>query len=603
MKPLAQKSLRVALALSLAMASGAAAALGLGQIELKSKLGQPLVAEIPVISSDPAELEQLQAGLPSPDTFARIGLQLPDEFVSSLQFTPGVDAAGRPVIRVTSEAPVTDPLLTFLVEVDWGQGRLVREYSALVDAPRTVSAPVQPVIEEATVGPANTIEREPAVAATDAATDVPAEGDGTPTDAQPPADANATAATPAPTPSEAIPSAPAAPAAAVARMGAEYGPVKSGDTLSRIAAQVADGAGQSLDQTMIALLRANPEAFIRGNVNLLKRGAVLQLPEGQAAGIDPAEATALVQAQTQAWRAETRRPVQQPSAAEGEGATVANRAAGSAQTASAQNAARRTADARLEIVPPGASTAKRAGTQSGIEAGGEGEMLRQELQQTKETLAARDAEVSEMKARIDELEKLQAQQQQLISMKDAELASAQKRLADSNQAEAKQPVAGEADAGPMPWLLGGLALLLAGVAGWWFSRRRGNAAATSFREAVTTPKAPSLADAFAPPAVALREAAPAPVAPAAPARREPAWHSQGSAGLRSQAASAAAPATPPAPATATVPPSGGAERLELARAYIDLGDQESARNLLSEVVVDADIAVRERAVRMLRELG
>ena len=163
-KPLAQKSLRVALALSLAMASGAAAALGLGQIELKSKLGQPLVAEIPVISSDPAELEQLQAGLPSPDTFARIGLQLPDEFVSSLQFTPGVDAAGRPVIRVTSEAPVTDPLLTFLVEVDWGQGRLVREYSALVDAPRTVSAPVQPAIQEATVGPANTIEREPVVA-------------------------------------------------------------------------------------------------------------------------------------------------------------------------------------------------------------------------------------------------------------------------------------------------------------------------------------------------------------------------------------------------------------------------------------------------------
>ena len=158
-KPLAQKSLRVALALSLALASGSAAALGLGQIELKSRLGQPLVAEIPIISTDPAELEQLRAGLPSPETFARIGLQLPDEFVSTLQFTPGVDAAGRPVIRVTSQAPVTDPLLTFLVEVDWGQGRLVREYSALVDAPRTVSAPVQPTIEEVTVGPANTIER------------------------------------------------------------------------------------------------------------------------------------------------------------------------------------------------------------------------------------------------------------------------------------------------------------------------------------------------------------------------------------------------------------------------------------------------------------
>ena len=93
------------------------------------------LAEHATLTTDPAELEQLRAGLPSPETFARIGLQLPDEFVSTLQFTPGVDAAGRPVIRVTSEAPVTDPLLTFLVEVDWGQGRLVREYSALVDAP------------------------------------------------------------------------------------------------------------------------------------------------------------------------------------------------------------------------------------------------------------------------------------------------------------------------------------------------------------------------------------------------------------------------------------------------------------------------------------
>jgi pilus assembly protein FimV len=382
-------------------------------------------------------------------------------------------------------------------------------------------------------------------------------------------------------------------------MGSQYGPVKAGDSLSRIAAEAAGGSGQSLDQTMIALLRANPEAFISGNINLLKRGAVLQLPEGEAAGIDAAEATALVQAQTQAWRAQTRRPVQQPAVAGGEGTAAATQAIASAQTASAPNTARRTADARLEIVPPGASNAKRAGTQSGIQAGGEGEMLRQELQQTKETLAARDAEVAEMKARIDELEKLQGQQQQLISMKDTELAAAQKRLADSNQAEAKQPPAGEAGMGPAPWLFGGVALVLAGLAGWWFSRRRTNATATSFRETVTAPKGPSLADAFGPPASARRDTVPARAEPVAPARSEPAWHTQGGTAARAEAGLAATVAQAPG----TTQSSDGAERLELARAYIDLGDQDSARNLLAEVLADSDAAVRDRAERMLRELG
>ena len=70
-------SLKMALAFALALASASAAALGLGQIEVKSRIGQPLLAEIPIISSDPAELEELQARLASPETFARVGLQPP----------------------------------------------------------------------------------------------------------------------------------------------------------------------------------------------------------------------------------------------------------------------------------------------------------------------------------------------------------------------------------------------------------------------------------------------------------------------------------------------------------------------------------------------
>ncbi|NUS38368.1 MAG: hypothetical protein HOQ02_05025, partial [Lysobacter sp.] len=151
------QTLRRALAIVLAVAAGPASALGLGQIQVKSHPGQPLLAEIPIVSSDPSELQGLQVQLASPETFQRIGLEPPQGDVSQLHFEPAIDAQGRPVIRITSPAPVQQPLLTFLLEVDWSGGRLVREYSALVDTPRTVAAPGQPPIEAPTVATPNTI--------------------------------------------------------------------------------------------------------------------------------------------------------------------------------------------------------------------------------------------------------------------------------------------------------------------------------------------------------------------------------------------------------------------------------------------------------------
>jgi pilus assembly protein FimV len=151
------------LGLLLVLASSPVFALGLGQIDVKSRPGEPLLAEIPIVSSDPRELEQLRARLASPDTFRRIGLQPPEGIVSDLQFSVALDARGRPVLRVTSAAPVQQPVLTFLVEVDWGQGRLVREYSALVGAPGSAAAVAQPVIQAPVAPPPSTVVREPIV--------------------------------------------------------------------------------------------------------------------------------------------------------------------------------------------------------------------------------------------------------------------------------------------------------------------------------------------------------------------------------------------------------------------------------------------------------
>ena len=106
-------------ALSALAVSLPASGLDIERIELKSGIGQPLLADIPVVSADPDDLRKLHARLASSATFARIGLERPRGVVASLQFHVVRDAGGRPVIRVTSAAPVEQDFLTFLVQVDW----------------------------------------------------------------------------------------------------------------------------------------------------------------------------------------------------------------------------------------------------------------------------------------------------------------------------------------------------------------------------------------------------------------------------------------------------------------------------------------------------
>lgn len=557
-------------ALALLLISSSALALGLGEIRVKSAPGQPLLAEIPIISTEPGELEQLRAQLASPTTFERVGLPRPTGLVGNLDFAVALDEAGRPVIRVTTQEPVTVPVLNFLVEVDWGQGRLVREYSAMVDSPGAVAAAAQPVIDAPQAAPEDAIVRpaEPPVAAVEPA---------------PPADAP-----PAPAPTTAAPAGATAavPPAPAAQAGDQL-TVARGQTLSAIARDI--GGGSSLDQTMIALLRANPEAFIGGNINRLKQGAVLRIPASdEVARLGQIEAAALVRNQIDEWR-QARRPIPQPAA------IAANTASPAAEAPS------RTAEARLEIAPPLAGAAARAGTQSGVEAGGEGDMLANEqLQQSKEDLAARESEVQELRAQVAELEKLKQQQDKLIAMKDSDLAAAQQRLAQSND-----PSQGASQGTPL-WAWIGWALLIVGALAWLISSRRQRtsppkpASSKPLFEAPVATAAPAVPEQAeeAPAPEAPREPAPAvapaiPVTPAAPVKpNSPTWHSGGE------------PAADPVARVAPLNPApAGRERLELAVAYLDLGDTVTARDLLNEVAAGNDETARQEALQLLRDLG
>jgi pilus assembly protein FimV len=600
------------LAVLLTVLAMPAFALGLGQLTVKSQRGEPLLAEIAIVSNDPGELENLQVRLASPETFARVGLEPPGGSVTGLQFSVALDPQGRPVIRVTSAAPVDESLLTFLLEVDWGQGRLVREYSALLDAPRTVSAPAQPPIDAPVAAPTNAIVREPVAqppAAAPAPQPVP-----TPEATQPATPVDAGQASEAPPPSNAIEPTPApapAPAAEtgsrarpVAATPGEYGPVKVGDTLGKIARSV-DVEGHSLDQVMLALLRANPDAFIKGNINLVKSGAVLRMPSSsELSQYNAREARAIVHEQIGQWR-EMRKPALQPTAVAADGPTEANVAADDAA------AKARTADARLEIVPPSGKDARQAGTRSGVQAGGEGNML-QELQQTKETLAARDAEVQDLKAQVAELEKLQHDQQQLIALKDNRLAEAQQALAArqaeaGTQAQQAAPPQGNAPV-VWPWAIG--ALLVVALLAWLLMRRK---PAEPRRPAFDTSRLaagiPSPVMARQPEAAA---AAPGPVD--ADVAGSPTWHAGGAPAPMATPAPAHAEQASEAdagPAPATDEDEGAADaeaapvghdRIELARAYIELGDVATARGLLQEVADGGDAAARGEAARLLREL-
>ena len=665
------RTLRIAIASALLLAAGNAWALGLGQIEVKSRRNQPLLAEIPIISTTPGELEALQARLASPETFRRVGLSPPTGAAANLQFSLGSDARGRPVIRVTTVAPVDQAVLNFLIEVDWGQGRLVREYSALVDAPRTASAPLQPAISAPVVAAPNVVQRPatqaPALPVPPQPKPVPA----TPVPApQPQAEPAPPAVAIAPLPSaqpaaDPAPSPVAAAPAPVATAPAQYGPVKRGETLSTIAGSLGLD-GFSLDQTMLALLRANPDAFLGDNINRIKRGAVLRVPgSDERSGVNADEAALVVREQMQQWR-QARRPVAQPESTEAAAAAPTDKqpsAAGTATrsveagetTAAAKptapkpaTAAPRRQQARLEIVPPSAP-GKATGTRSGTNAGGEGSMLQQQLRQKDEDIAAKAAEIGELKERVAELEKLKQQQDQLLSMKDSELAAAQQRLADARTAappppatpattaqaaqaaQAAQPAEQPQSSSPMPWLWGSLGLVVMALLAWLFVRRtpkttpkssprRGFDSSTlaASMAAPTLDDAPTVeanadVDVDTPPPAAA-EPAPATTVvdladvPGTPAPRAeaPNWHSGWVKTTPPPPAPADAPVPRFVPQEPDLPPPPQAsveQRMKLARAFLDIGDDHSAKELLRELLDGPDPAARTEAARMLRELG
>jgi len=269
-------AVRRILLLSVLLSPTAVYALGLGDIRLKSALNQPFDAEIQLVDATAEDLAALRASIASNDTFARYGLDRP-AYLSEFTFSVDRNAGGQEVLRVTSPRPVTEPFVTFLVDANWPRGRLLREYTVLLDPP--VYAPGPAVAETPVATPrATTAAPRPAPAETYA----------------PPAKA------PTPPAEYSAPRASAGPAAG-AEPGSTYR-VQANDTLWGIASDAYPGTRSDVNRAMLAIYQANPQAF-DANINVLREGSDLAIPDSSTVGaISASEAAAEVSRQYRQWR-------------------------------------------------------------------------------------------------------------------------------------------------------------------------------------------------------------------------------------------------------------------------------------------------------------
>ncbi|WP_165676342.1 FimV family protein [Metapseudomonas otitidis] len=385
------RKLVLAIAAASALSSGMAHALGLGEVTLKSALNQPLDAEIELLDVRDLSSSEVVPSLASAEEFGKAGVDR-QYFLTDLKFTPVLKPNGKSVVRVTSSKPVREPYLNFLVEVLWPNGRLLREYTLLLDPP--AYSP-----ETAAVAPA--------LAAT-----APAQK------ARPTASrASASAA-------QTLSSAPAAASSKVAG-GGDYR-TTSKDTLWDIAQR--NRASGSVHQAMLAIQDLNPDAFVGGNINRLKSGQVLRMPtEQQIASRSQSEAIAQVAAQNAAWRS---------------GGAVADTAgqrqldATKRSTAGAAPAKVESKDSlRLVSAESGKAT---VGSDKGA-ANGNAKALAEKLAVTQESLDTTRRENEELKSRMTDLQSQLDKLQRLIQLKDDQLAKMQGDL--SKKPEAAAPAA------------------------------------------------------------------------------------------------------------------------------------------------------------------
>ena len=402
------KSMKISgLMWGLLLASGVAQAAGLGKLTVQSALGQPLRAEIELLAVTKDELADITAKLASHDAFKQARIDRA-ETLSGLRFTVDQRTNGQPIIRISSASGVADPFLDLLIELNWSTGRLIREYTVLLD-PVQDAKPAEPV--------------KPAVVSES----------GRPAETRP---------MPVPAPvSEAAKPKTLPQSAPSAESPKRYGPVKAGETLSTIAGKVRP-AEVTLEQMMVGLYQTNKASFLGDNMNRLKSGQVLNVPSLNAAMANsPREANQLVKGHASEWHAYRKKLAglaEEVPVAEGKPASGAIKPKGEDKPAPAPAAPKDVL--KLSKGDPGTAPGKTD------------PKIQERLHSLEEEIAAKSRALSEAQERVAHLERTVKDMQKLLELKTQQAAQppqpATPEPATAKPAEAAIPVA--PTAAPVP---------------------------------------------------------------------------------------------------------------------------------------------------------
>lgn len=529
----------VVLASALLALSSAAGAAGLGRLNVLSDLGQPLRAEIDVVAVEKGELESLGARLASIETYVQNNLPYPSPSMG-LSLSLEMRQSGQPYIVATTAQPINEPFVDILVELTWNGGRILRGYTALIDPPTFANDAGEPSAAQgevaAQIAPAPVAAAEPQVETQLGSELTQPDPSSEPVAGMPEPMPEPTAAMPsepaAPepvseAPAEPVPAQDAAPAPTTTQSATDSHQVKRGDTLSAIAREFVS-EDVSLDQMLVLLVRANPDAFVDGNMHRLKAGKVLQIPGGaDAAAIDQAEARKVVRLQTADFNAYREKVAVAAAAAAGTAAP--GQSASGSISPMVQDAAPASPEQPKEVVKlSGGESAAAAGTPGATRALEEELAAREKtIREQNERVAMLEKQVKDMQALLEIRNKGMAETQQAVTPSPAasvEPAPAAQAPAATDAAPAPAPAASEASQAEKPakakkpkvvakpeqsltdklldqplYLAGGAALLgLLGFAGFKIARKRRHSGAIAPAEVVDQPEQPGGAEATMP---------------------------------------------------------------------------------------------------------
>ncbi len=398
------RKLALAVGLASALSAEVASALGLGGIKLNSSLNQPLDAEIKLLQARDLSSKEILVNLASKMDFQRAGVDRL-YFLSGLRFQVVVDSPTGPYVHVTSKQVIREPYLNFLLETQWPSGRILREYTLLLDlpvfndqSPKAVNSAQSPALQPvATPQPkAQPVVTEPAPRPTSTQRSS-AQGDNV------------------------------------------YGPVGDSDTLWRIALRVRPGRQVSVQQTMLAIQRLNPDAFINGNINLLRKGQVLRVPTARDINaVSGRQAVSEVAFQNSKW---SEGSDTQPMAAQLEASKrIDNKVAEPTVV-----------EGRVKLASASSNESAVQGQgQGATESDGVTEALQNELAISQEELDKVSRDNSELRDRISDLEEQMQTMERLVEVSNQQMRALQLASKESASEAITETTAPEPVAAPVP---------------------------------------------------------------------------------------------------------------------------------------------------------